>query len=133
MCTEQVFLSSESGNNILYYIPVLASMINFSFIGLCLGLIFNKLKSNVALICYLAGFASRFIMGFSPTVFASSERTIIFFDFAMIICSILIWQELIKKQEKTDLKIQNRTLSLIKILGCMEYINVLFCILFTQK
>ena len=57
----------------------------------------------------------------------------IFFEFSMIIISILIWQELIKKNEKNDLKVQKRTSAIIKCIGAVQYINVLLCILYTQK
>ena len=47
-------------------------------------------------------------MGFSPTVFVSTNRTCIFLEFACLICTLLIWQEFIKKAEKkTKTKVYN--------------------------
>ena len=57
----------------------------------------------------------------------------IFFEFSMIIVSILVWQEIIKKTDKNDIKIQNRTSALIKCAGILQYLNVLLCIFLTQK
>ena len=96
-------------------------------------LIFKNLKNNVALLVFLVGFASRLIIGFSPTIFVSGSRTLIFFEFAMIIASMLIWQEMIKKTDKNELKVQGKVSATIKILGVMQYLNILFFILLTQK
>ena len=77
----------------------------------------------------MVGLASKIIIGFSPTVFSSNSRTMIFFDFSMIIISILIWQQLIKKSDK---RTQEITGIIIKTIGVLQYINVLLCILLTQ-
>jgi hypothetical protein len=133
LISESVFLSPATSNNLLYAVPLIFAFANFISIGLSLLLIFKNLNSNVAIVVFLAGLASRLIMGFSPTLFKSGERTMIFFEFSMIIISILIWQELIKKNEKNDLKVQKRTSAIIKCIGAVQYINVLLCILYTQK
>lgn len=131
--TEAVILSPATSNNMLYVIPIIFSAVNFIAIVLSLLLIFKKLNNNVALIVFLAGLASRLIMGFSPTIFSSGDRTMIFFEFAMIIDSILVWQELMKKTDKNDIKVQKRTGTIIKCIGVIQYLNVLLCILYTQK
>ena len=51
----------------------------------------------------------------------------------MIIASMLIWQEMIKKTDKNELKVQGKVSATIKILGVMQYLNILFFILLTQK
>lgn len=130
---EMVFLGPITSNNMLYVIPLIFAFVNFISIVLSLLLIFKNVNSNIALIVFFAGFASRLIMGFSPTIFMSGERTMIFFEFAMIIDSILIWQELIKKTDKTDLRVQKRTSAIITCLGVVQYFNILLCILYTQK
>ncbi len=131
--TEAVILSPSTSNNMLYVVPVVFSFVNFIAIGLSLLIIFKKLSNNVALIVFLAGLSSRLLMGFSPTIFSSGERTMIFFEFAMIIDSILIWQELMKKNDKNDIKVQKRTGTIIKCIGAIQYFNILLCILYTQK
>ena len=57
----------------------------------------------------------------------------IFFEFSMIIVSILVWQELIKKNDKNDIKTQNKLRAIIKGAGILQYISMLLCILITQK
>lgn len=49
----------------------------------------NKKVLLVSFFVLGAGFASRVIMGFSPTMLASSTRTFIFFDFALLSLSLL--------------------------------------------
>ncbi len=130
---EGVMLTAANSNNLFYTLPVIFAFINFMCVILSIMLIFKNLKNNIALLVFLVGLASRLIMGFSPTIFASANRTMIFFEFSMIIVSILIWQELIKKNDKNDIKIQNRTSAIIKCAGVLQYLNVLLCIFLTQK
>lgn len=130
---EHVMLTAANCNNLLNTIPLIFACANFICISLSILLIFKNLKSNIAILVFLVGLASKVMIGFSPTVFLSGARTMIFFEFAMIIVSILIWQELIKKNDKSDKKIQKRTEFAVKATGVLQYINVLICILMTQK
>ena len=130
---EEMILTAGNCNNLFNVIPIIFAAINFICIIMSLLLMFKNLKNNTALLVFLIGFASRLIMGFSPTVFLSGERTMLFFDFSMIIVSILIWQEVIKKTDKTEKKIIKRTEFIIKATAVMQYLNCLICILATQK
>ena len=130
---ERVMLTAANSNNMTNIIPIVFAFVNINAIILSLLVIFKTLKNNMALFVFLVGFASRMIMGFSPTIFVSGERTMIFFEFAMIIVSLLIWQELLKKNDKLDKKVQTRVDVIIKAIGIGQYINVLLCILLTQK
>lgn len=130
---EGVMLTAANSNNLFYTLPVIFAFINFMCVILSIMLIFKNLKNNMAVLVFLVGLASRLIMGFSPTIFASANRTMIFLEFSMIIVSILIWQELIKKNDKNDIKVQNRTSAIIKCAGILQYLNVLLCIFLTQK
>ena len=105
LATEEVLLTAATANNLLYAVPVMFSMLVIVCMIMTILLIFKNLKNNVALLVFLVGLASRLIIGFSPTVFVSGQRTMIFFEFAMIIVAMLVWQELIKKNDKNDLKI----------------------------
>ena len=130
---EEVMLTAANCNNLLNVIPIIFAGVNFICIIMSLLLIFKNLKDNVALLVFLVGLASRLIMGFSPTVFLSGERTMLFLDFSMIIVGLLVWQELIKKSDKNDKKIQKRMEFVIKSGAILQYINCLVCILITQK
>ncbi len=130
---EQVMLTAISSNNLLYTIPFIFAAVNIICVIMTLLLIFKNLKDNTALLVFLIGLAARFIVVFSPTVFLSGERTMLFLDFAMIIVSYLVWQELIKKNDKNDKKIQKRVEFIIKASAVLQYANCLIAILMTQK
>ena len=130
---ERLMLTASNCNNLTNVIPIVFAFVNFGCLILSILLIFKNLKNNIAVFVFLVGFASRLIMGFSPTIFVSGTRTMIFFEFSMIIVSLLIWQELLKKNDKLDKKVQTRVDVIVKSVGIFEYINILLCILLTQK
>ncbi len=133
LVNEQVMLTATNSNNLLYTIPFIFASVNIVCIIMSLLLIFRNLKNNTAVLVFLIGFASRLVVVFSPTVFLSSERTMIFLDFSMIIVTYLVWQELIKKTDKNDKKIQRKMEFLIRATAVLQYANCLIAILMTQK
>jgi hypothetical protein len=52
----------------------------------------NKKYSVLTMFIIMLGFGSRMIMSFSPTIWASAERTFIFMYFAFIFCSVMLYQ-----------------------------------------
>ena len=92
------------------------------------------LKNNIAILIYLAGLASRIILGFSPTVFVSQSRTMIFFDFAMITISYIVWEKLSNRidNEKQE-KIMNITNIVIKFAAVIQFINCVIYVYSKQK
>lgn len=75
-------------NSIIILLISLVFFISEFISFICL---FDTKKEKIMFsLIFLAGLASRVMMGFSPTVFASSMRTFIFFDFALIIIMIRI-------------------------------------------
>lgn len=129
LTTKDVLLTVANCNKIYYTFPIIFTFMNFICIGVSLLLLTKKYKNNIAVLIYLAGLLSRVIMGFSPTVFVSKTRTMIFFDFAMIIISFLIWQELKKKETKSI----NYISGIIKLTAAIQYLNVLVYIYSEQK
>lgn len=128
---EDALLTVANCNNLYYTFPIIFSFANFICIGMSLLLIFKNLKNNIAILIYLAGLASRVIIAFSPTVFVSKTRTMIFFDFAMIIVSYLIWEKMREKEEhKKEFNLAN---TIIKLSAIIQYINVLIYIYSKQK
>ena len=140
---EDVILTVTNCNNIYYAFPMIFAFINFICIGMSILLIFKNLKNNVAILIYLAGLASRLILAFSPTVFVSKTRTMIFFDFAMIIISYLVWEKLNKKRivdnkkNPEESEVSEKTLkiinTIIKFSAIIQYANVLIYIYSRQK
>ena len=57
----------------------------------CCQLLRDRDLRAKALLIFGAGLASRFVMGLSPTLFASGERTFLFCDFALLALSLLFF------------------------------------------
>lgn len=129
LTAKDVLLHIENCNNFYYTFPIIFTFMNFICVGMSILLLTKKYKNNIAVLIYLAGLASKVIMGFSPTVFVSKTRTMIFFDFAMIIISYLIWQELKKNKTKGI----NYISGIIKITAMIQYLNILIYIYSEQK
>lgn len=131
--SDGTILTVANSNNLYYVVPIIFSLVIFFSVILSILLIFKNLKNNIAILVFLVGLASRAMMGFSPTIFASGIRTTIFFDFSMLIVTLLIWQEFSKKTEKNDLKVQRKLGIILECMGILQYINTLLFILTTQK
>ena len=71
-------------------------------------------------------------MALSPTIIASTNRTFIFMEFAMLICTLLLIQDYMKKEDKQHKKVQNKLVAITKVAGVLQYLNVLFFIMITQ-
>lgn len=126
-----VSLTVVNCNNLYYAFPIVFAFTNFICIGMSILLIFKNLKNNVAILIFLAGLASRIVVAFSPTVFMSRTRTMIFFDFAMITVAYLIWDKLNKnKEHEKTINIAN---TIIKFTAVIQFINVLIYIYSKQK
>ena len=128
---KNILLTVANCNNIYYAFPIIFAFGNFICIAVTLLLIFKNLKSNIAILTFLAGLASRIIVAFSPTVFVSKTRTMIFFDFSMIVVAYLIWEKLDK--EKDHKKLLDITNTLIKFAAVIQFLNTLIYIYSKQK
>ncbi len=129
---EKAMITADNYTNLINFLPLITSLIIiFAFI-LSILLIFKKLRNNVAIVVFIIGLGTRIMMALSPTIFASTNRTFIFFEFSMLIVALLIWQEMLKKEEKNDKKIQERIFTGMKIIATIQYINTLLFILITK-
>lgn len=92
-------------------------------------IIFKVFGKNYLLptIVFLAGFLSRFLMGFSPTIFISRSRTAIFLYMSLIMIILMLINELYN-QNKLD-KNKEFYLNLVFItIAIFNYINIFICI-----
>ena len=76
-------------------------------IGICLYYIFCKKKEKdiikfTPLLIYIVGILSRYVMAFSPTIYASGERTSLFWYISLSILIILLFREKIFKFKKGE-------------------------------
>jgi hypothetical protein len=85
------------------------------------------LKNGIPALIYVVGLLSRIILGFSPTVFISAPRPMIFFDFAMLTIIVLIMQMLLKEENKE--KIINLFSNGIGIVALISVLNNIMFIL----
>ncbi len=83
---------------VIVYIAILVS------IFISLRHIFSKdiKKCFLAILVFFTGFISRYIMAFSPTVYASGERTSIFFYISMCIVIVYICSILLNRKEERN-------------------------------
>ena len=90
--------------SITMLLPILIYFIILFCILINIVLIFkNERNTQITLIIiYLLGLITRFIMGFSPTVFASGERTNLFLYYSFILISIMIYKKIMDKFDKTE-------------------------------
>lgn len=86
----------------------------------------NKRDSLFLIFIILLGFGSRFIMGFSPTIWASSTRTYIFMYFSFIICSVIIYNIILKNK---NFKYNNACFIIIGTIGFLSFVNTLMEVL----
>ncbi|MEN2777339.1 DUF6056 family protein [Acetivibrio clariflavus] len=89
-----------------------------------LYIIFDNKKYSILLtFIFLLGFASRFIMAFSPTIWASRERTFIFMYFSIIICSVILFQVILDSKSKKFIAFST---GIIGSIATFEYLNLIF-------
>ncbi len=125
--TPVVQLTTANVNNLSSVLPILLSLIYYSFTILSLLVIFKNLKNALPVLVYVVGFASRVILGFASSVFLSAPRPMIFFEFAMFIVIVLVMQELLKENNEKAQKIVSFFTNCI---GAVTLISVLNNIMF---
>jgi len=115
--------------NFSHKVNYLSIIIGFIIIGailISIYLIFeNTLKMLIVEAIFLAGFSSRMIMSFSPTIYASNTRTFIFLYFAMIVCGTFIFNII---SENITEEWQKRVLLCIGIIAAINYFKLIISI-----
>lgn len=129
---EDTMLNAENYLNFINFLPLVLAFVILGSMLLNILLIFKNLKSNVAIVIFLLGVMSRMALGFSPTVFASTDRTFLFFEFALIIISVLIWQEFMKETDKSQIKTRSRLATFIAVLAVLQYVHTIIYTFISQ-
>ena len=96
----KVFLVN-SGNITFGPTAILTFVICALFVAAIFYTIFKTFKKEKFLLAIIlaAGMMSRFIIGFSPTIYASGIRTYMFLDFSMIIVILFVMMAIQKKDQ----------------------------------
>lgn len=108
------------------YIPLFLMCIMVCAILVNLYLIFkNSFMSIFNQFIFMVGLGSRMALGFSPTIWASGERTYIFFYFAIIVCIINIYLKCIN--DKIISHKENKVfLTIFSILACANFGEIIY-------
>ena len=93
------YVFTKSNMLIILFITVfvLSIAINLYFILKNSKSIYVKFTPVIIL---FVGILSRVMMGFSPTIYASGKRTFVFYHFCLIICIMLILNEMVKNNKE---------------------------------
>jgi len=92
-------------DSFISYMPLISSLLVIGCIVINLYYFFEK-KSILPILIFLAGFCSRMIMSFSPSIYESAGRTYMLMYFSIIIIILMIYKELKKIDIKHIEKIQ---------------------------
>lgn len=89
------------------YLPLIGICFIIGCILLTFYLIYeNSWKTCAMCVIFLIGYASRVVLGFSPTVWASSYRTYLFLYMAVIVLAVFGYQEVLQMEEKSGREIR---------------------------
>ena len=118
---DELIINANNNTQLGIYIPMILYLLILISIVIDLYLIFkNTDKGRLAILIFMAGLASRLIIGFSPTVFASAERTSVFFYYSLIMIDVLILTEMINNnriEESNKIKAMTILVSTFNILN----------------
>ncbi len=129
---EQPMVTMQNYESVINFLPLILSLIVLGSIFLSILLIFKNLKNNVAILIYISGIASRIMLGFSPTIFSSTDRTFLYFEFSLIIIGILIWKKYMNETDKVHLKVQDRMNFVFGTVAVMQYVHTFIYTIFSQ-
>ena len=73
----------------------------------------RSIKSYVCIGVYFLGLATRFVMSFSPTIFASGERTFMFLYISFIVCTVIILEKIFNSKNE-NLKLDEKIIENIE-------------------
>jgi hypothetical protein len=103
-------------NTLRFYIPHILYAAMICAFAACLRLFFIDRKKYFLPFCVLLlGISSRVMLGFSPSVFASSYRTYLILNFSFIITAIIVYQDLIGVVKAKTMRYINAAIILIAL------------------
>lgn len=98
---DYMYIDASTYTNWQFYVPLAISLI---IAGLILWQILwafgTETKGIIFFLIFSAGFCSRIIMGFSPTLYGAHYRTFIFLYLALGICIAIMLDELLMNKER---------------------------------
>lgn len=118
-------------NGKLTAMPNLICLAMILFVSFTLIYLLYKVFDNNLIypLILFGGFVSRLMMGFSPTVFASSSRTSIILYFSALVLSLIIYRELYNSKEIKNENIIECLNYLVIVLAFGQYLDEIFSLL----
>lgn len=110
------------------YLPLIGIFLMIGCVLLSFYLIYeNSWKTCAMCVIFLIGYASRVVLGFSPTVWASNLRTYLFLYMAVIVLAVFSYQEILQtakkcKEEYDWLRKVEKILYIVAILSFISHI-----------
>lgn len=124
--TEYGTITAENYLEVSGYFPVILIGIVIGSVLLSLYLIFeDSLYSLGACLLFLIGIATRMVMAFSPTVWASSWRTYLFMYFSVIVLAVFLFQKLM---EFDSLKYQKQLKLGLVLIATVSFLSTLITV-----
>jgi hypothetical protein len=103
-------------DTVRFYIPHILYAAMICAFAACLRLFFEDRKRYFLPFCVLLlGISSRAMLGFSPTVFASSYRTYLLLNFSFIITAVIVYQDLVGVLKAKTMRYVNAMIILIAL------------------
>lgn len=94
-------ITVENYTECFSYLPLIGICLMIGCVLLTFYLIYEKSWKTCAMcVIFLIGYASRVVLGFSPTVWASNYRTYLFLYMAVIVLAVFSYQEVLQVTEK---------------------------------
>lgn len=108
-------------NDLKSFVPYMMFLIEFIALLIVLLFLIKKDTKNIDIfIILLIGFGSKFMLCFSPTVWASGNRTAVFFYFSMIIASCILISRYYHRIKNMDY--------FMVIFGIFAFCNIMNCL-----
>lgn len=93
----------------------------FMFTGIIYLILINFRKNYLPIVLFLGGLATQFIMIFSPTIYASGQRTGSIMFYSLLVISFIIFKDIYNKKRNLTILI-----SIFVILSLMYYLNFIY-------
>ena len=118
-------------NGQLTDMPNLICLAMILFVSFTLIYLLYKVFDNNLIypLILFGGFVSRLMMGFSPTVFASSSRTSIILYFSALVLSLIIYRELYNNKDIKNKNVIECLNYLVIVLALGQYLDETFLLL----
>lgn len=118
-------------NGQLTDMPNLICLAMILFVSFTLIYLLYKVFDNNLIypLILFGGFVSRLMMGFSPTVFASSSRTSIILYFSALVLSLIIYRELYNSKDIKNRNVIECLNYLVIVLALGQYLDEIFSLI----